>query len=77
MAPCIYATIQAALTTGIATAIATLKAAAGSAFLFGLWLGAWFFAWLTMVPVVIFAAPFIQRAVLAVTAPDDRRELYR
>jgi ABC-type glycerol-3-phosphate transport system permease component len=33
------------------------------------WLLAWALAFLTMLPVVVFVSPFIQRCVLALTVP--------
>jgi hypothetical protein len=35
------------------------------------WLFAWGLAFLTMLPVVVFVAPFIQRCVLALTVSDN------
>lgn len=69
-APFLYGIIQSGLTTAIATAIATLQTTA-----FGLrfvmhWLSAWGLAWIAMLPVVVFAAPLIQRSVLALIQPD-------
>jgi Protein of unknown function (DUF2798) len=60
-APFVYGIIQAAITTAVATAIATHH--------FEEWLFAWALAFLTMLPVVVFVSPFIQRCVLALTVP--------
>jgi hypothetical protein len=38
------------------------------------WASAWSLSWLTMLPVVIGLAPLIQRAVVALTAPDAADE---
>jgi hypothetical protein len=38
------------------------------------WAVAWAVAWLTMMPVVIFAAPIIQRCVEAITNPPRSPE---
>ena len=68
-APFVYGVIQAGLTTAVATAIATHQAMGlGPAFLQP-WLLSWLIAWATMLPVVLFAAPLIQWAVLKVTQP--------
>ncbi len=70
-APFIYGIIQSGLTTAIATAIATLQTTSlGLRFVMH-WLSAWGLAWLAMLPVVVFAAPLIQRSVLALVRPDD------
>ncbi len=66
-APFAYGIIQAAVTTGIATAVATLRVAAFSPAWIGDWLAAWALAWTAMLPVVVLAAPLIQRAVQAIT----------
>ena len=66
-APFIYGVIQAGVTTGIATAVATLRSGALSAGWIGDWLAAWAIAWMAMLPVVVLAAPLIQRAVQAIT----------
>ena len=72
-APFVYAIIQAALATAVATAIAT-----GQSSYLGLlfpeqWARAWLMAWLAMLPVVIFVAPLMQRAVVALTTPEPAR----
>ena len=63
LAPLIYGIIQAAITTGVATAIATLQLT-GFKLRFAV---EWPLAFLTMLPVVIFVSPLIQRCVLALT----------
>ena len=68
-APFLFAVIQAGLTTGFATAIATHQAMSFGARFWTHWLSAWGLAWLTMVPIVIAAAPFIQRSVLLLIEP--------
>jgi Protein of unknown function (DUF2798) len=66
----VYGIIQAAITTAVATAIATHQLADLNI----RFLEEWFFAssisFLTMLPVVIFVAPFIQRCVVALTLSD-------
>jgi hypothetical protein len=67
LAPYIYGVIQAAITTAVATAIA-IHQLTDLGFLFlRQWLWAWSVGWLTMLPIVIFVAPFIQRFVIALT----------
>ena len=66
-APLIYGVIQAAITTGVATAIATLPLTDFKLRFMEEWLFAWGLAFLTMLPVVIFVSPLIQRCVLAMT----------
>jgi hypothetical protein len=38
------------------------------------WMLAWVIAWLAMVPVVLLAAPIIQRAVIRLFEPDRRAD---
>jgi hypothetical protein len=66
-APFVYGIIQALITTAVATAIATHQLTGlGPRFLLE-WASAWVLAFVTMLPVVIFIAPLIQRCVLALT----------
>jgi peptidoglycan/LPS O-acetylase OafA/YrhL len=62
-APYAYGILQAAITTAVATAIAIYPLAQSSMEFFERWTFAWGIAWLTMLPVVLVAAPIIQRAV--------------
>jgi hypothetical protein len=71
-APMIYGVMQAGITSAIATAIAIQKIGATDEPLIGQWFTAWLLAWLTMLPVVIFISPFIQRAVLALTTTTTK-----
>jgi len=71
-APYIFGIIQAALTTGIATAIATPIGAGLDWGFCWRWWSAWAIAWVTMLPVVIFFAPVIRRAVQAMTVQADQ-----
>lgn len=68
--PLAYGIIQAAITTGVATAIATYQLRGIGADFLSRWCVSWLVAWLTMLPVVVLIAPFVQRAVAAMTAPD-------
>ncbi len=73
-APFAHGAIQAAITTAVATAIAThQRTAFGMQFLKS-WTSAWWLAWLTMLPIVIVAAPVIERAVAALTQPAPARD---
>ena len=67
-APFVYGIIQAAITTAVATAIATHVTDFSMRFVEE-WSLAWALAFLTMLPVVVFVSPFIQRCVLALTVP--------
>lgn len=69
-APLAYGIIQAAITTGVATAIATHQLAGFGKGFFARWILSWLAAWLAMLPVVVLIAPFVQRAVTAMTAHD-------
>ena len=62
-APFIYGVIQSGLTTAVATGIATFGALGVNRLALGAWIVTWLLAWVTMLPIVIVAAPFIQRAV--------------
>jgi len=67
----LYATIQAVITTGVATGIATLQMTGLHWSFLGNWASAWLFAWLTMLPIVVFFAPIIRKAVFALTKSGD------
>ena len=71
-APFIYGLIQAAITTALATAIATKQMAPPGTQILSYWLSSWGLSWLTMLPVVVLVAPFIQRAVLFLTASETQ-----
>jgi hypothetical protein len=66
--PFAYGIIQAAITTAVATVIATHQMAGFNMRFVGEWLADWGLSFLTMLPVVIFVSPVIQRCVLALTA---------
>src|SRR5258707_3714740 len=65
--PLVYGIIQAAITTAVATAIATHQLTDFNMRFVEEWFFACGISFLTMFPVVIFVAPFIQRCVLALT----------
>jgi hypothetical protein len=73
-APFVYGIIQAAVTTALATAIATHQWMAFGLDFLGQWLVSWLLAWATMLPVVIFVSPLIQRCVAALTTPAAARD---
>jgi hypothetical protein len=68
-APFVYGVIQAAITTGVASAVATLRVAPLSSAWIADWLVAWAIAWAATLPLVVFAAPLMQRLVQAITSP--------
>jgi hypothetical protein len=61
--PYLFAIMQAGLTTGLATAIATYHAVLVERTFLAHWLISWGLAWAMIAPIVIAAAPFIQRIV--------------
>jgi FtsH-binding integral membrane protein len=66
----VFGVIQSGLTSAVAAAIASYPFFAQGGFL-GHWLRAWLIAWALMLPVVIFAAPFIRKLALALTREDE------
>ncbi len=68
-APFAFSVLQVTLTTGVAAAVGVHQSQAFGAQFVAQWAMAWAVAWLTMMPVVIFAAPIIQRCVRAITTP--------
>lgn len=62
----LFGVIQSGLTSGIASLIASLSLLNDGTFLLN-WLKSWLIAWLIMLPVVIFAAPFIQTLAVRLT----------
>ena len=73
-APYAYGILQAAITTGVATAIAIYPLAHSAIEFIERWMVAWFAAWLTMVPVVLLAAPYIHRAVMRLFEADHKAD---
>jgi hypothetical protein len=73
-APYAYGVLQAAITTAVATAIAIYPLAHSVMEFMERWMLAWVIAWLAMVPVVLLAAPIIQRAVIRLFEPDRRAD---
>ena len=66
----VFGVIQSGLTSSIAAAIASSSFFAEGSFLRH-WLTSWLIAWVTMLPVVLFAAPLIRSLAVALTR-DDR-----
>jgi len=66
----VFAVIQSGLTCLIAAGIASLPSLATGKFLRN-WLASWLIAWVTMLPVVLLAAPAIRSLALALTR-DER-----
>jgi hypothetical protein len=65
----VFGVIQSGLTCAIAAAIASYPFLSGGTFL-GHWLQSGLIAWITMLPVVVFAAPAIRRLTHALTRED-------
>jgi len=72
--PYVYGILQAAITTAVATAIAIYPLAHSALEFIERWMVAWCIAWLTMLPVVLLAAPYIQRAVMRLFEPDRKAD---
>ncbi|PTM39869.1 DUF2798 domain-containing protein [Bosea sp. 124] len=62
----VFGVIQAGLTSAIASGVAVMSGPESNASLLR-WASSWLLSWGLMLPVVIFAAPFIRRAVVAMT----------
>ena len=62
----VFAFLQAGLTCAIVAAIASVAFLQTGTFILQ-WLSAWIIGWLTMMPVVLVAAPVIRRAVNLLT----------
>ena len=65
----VFGTIQSGLTSLIAAGIASLPSLEGGHFLRN-WLVSWLIAWVTMLPVVLLAAPAIRSLSLALTRDE-------
>ncbi len=66
----VFAVIQFGMTSGIAAAIASTPFLNNSTFM-AHWLASWLVAWAAMAPIVLLAAPFIRRLVLALTIASE------
>ncbi|WP_376989448.1 DUF2798 domain-containing protein [Bosea sp. R86505] len=65
----VFGILQSGLTSAIAAGIALFPGDGGPGLLLR-WLVSWLLAWCVMLPVVIFAAPFIRRLAVALTRED-------
>lgn len=68
----VFAVIQSGLTCLIAAGIASFPSLATGNFLWN-WLVSWLIAWVTMLPVVLLAAPAIRSLALALTREEQTR----
>jgi hypothetical protein len=73
-APYAYGILQAAITSAVATAIAIVPITHSLLEFVERWMVAWAIAWVTMLPVVLLASPFIQRAVMRLFEPDRKAD---
>jgi hypothetical protein len=62
----VFGVLQSGLTCAVASAIASLSLVHSRTF-FAHWTQSWLVSWATMIPVVLFASPFLRRVVDAVT----------
>ena len=65
----VYGVIQSGLTCAIAAGIASFPFIASGTFMIH-WLRSSFIAWITMLPIVLFAAPIIRRLTQLLTRED-------
>jgi Protein of unknown function (DUF2798) len=65
----LFAVIQSGVTSAVAAAVASSRLPADHLFLSN-WLGSWLISWALMVPIVLFAAPTIQRLTVLLTSED-------
>ena len=66
----VFAVIQSGMTSAIAAAIASTPFLDDATFMVH-WLTSWLIAWAAMAPIVLLAAPFIRRLVLALTIASE------
>jgi hypothetical protein len=66
----VFAVIQSGLTCLIAAGIASFPSLTTGTFLWN-WLVSWLIAWVTMVPIVLLAAPPIRSLALALTRDEQ------
>ena len=65
----LLAVIQSGVTSAIASAVVSFRLLGDNLFLSN-WLGSWLTSWALMVPIVLFAAPTIQRVTVLLTSDD-------
>lgn len=66
----VFGVLQSGLTSAFAAAVACAPLLSSGGFL-ARWLQSWLIAWVLMLPVVVFAAPFIRALALKLTR-DER-----
>jgi len=66
----LFGIIQSGVTTSVASAVASVRFFSEGAFVLN-WLESWFVSWTLMVPIVLFAAPAIQRVTLLLTRDEQ------
>ena len=65
----LYGTIQSGLSCAVAAGIASYPLMhSGKDVIY--WLQSWLSSWLVMLPIVLFAAPFIRRLAIALTTEE-------
>jgi hypothetical protein len=62
----LYSAIQSGITSGVASAVANFRFLSEGVFLTN-WLQSWLTSWALMIPIVLFAAPIIQRLTHSMT----------
>jgi len=67
----VYGVIQSGLTCAVAAAIASLPFLSIGSFV-SHWLQSWSFAWLTMLPIVLLAAPAIRKLTDLLLQDEDQ-----
>ncbi|CEG09116.1 hypothetical protein BN961_02537 [Afipia felis] len=65
----IFGVLQSGITSGVATGLATYSYHVER--LFQHWLLAWLTSWALMIPLVLFAAPAVQRLTFLLTCNDS------
>ena len=68
-APFLFAAIQSGVTSAVAAAVASSRLPGDHLFLSN-WIGSWLTSWALMMPIVLFAAPTIQRLTVMLTSED-------
>ncbi|MGG2397821.1 DUF2798 domain-containing protein [Pseudomonas sp. SH1-B] len=68
--PQVFGLLQSAITSAIAALIASPKGMAIGAFIFG-WSTTWLLTWLSMIPVVLLAAPAVRRLTDLIVQRDS------
>jgi len=68
----VFGVIQSGLTCLIAAGIASLPSLTTGNFFWN-WLASWLIAWVTMLPIVLLAAPAIRSLALALTREEQTR----